>query len=79
MTIDSHTDPDIAVLDSDSEGDYSTACETGRQKGSNLIAQMRQEQNPTLLGAAIRQMVERGTFGPVEIGFCSIAALTLIE
>ena len=42
----------------------------GREKADQLILQMRLTQNPTLLGAAVREMVEGGNFGPVEIGFC---------
>lgn len=79
VTIDSRINPDIHAAGSTNKGDYSGACEIGRHEGADLIARMQQEQNPTLLGAAIRKMVERGQFGPVEIGFCSIVALALIE
>lgn len=79
VTIDSCINPDIHAASPSNEGDYSGACEIGRQEGADLITRMQQEQNPTLLGAAIRKMVERRQFGPVEIGFCSIVALALIE
>lgn len=52
------------------QSEYGAQNALGREKADQLILQMRLTQNPTLLGAAIRDIVNGGTYGPVEVGFC---------
>lgn len=60
-------------------GDYAEDCSFGREAGEQVFLAIRESQNPALLGAAIRAMVEAGYYGGVEAGFCSIFGMSLAQ
>lgn len=49
---------------------YGALNKIGREKADDLIVRMRATGNPTLLGFAVRDMVEAGVYGPEGVGFC---------
>jgi len=52
-------------------GRFFEDCARGHRYAAELIAEMTQENNPTLLGAVVRSMIDGGKFEAVEIGFFS--------
>lgn len=54
---------------------YSDQCAIGRGRADELVTRMRQEENPLLLAAAVREI---GELTPVQIGFFSRVACMLI-
>ena len=41
----------------------------GRDRADELVAYMREHDAPMVLGFVVQAMIERGRFGPVEVGF----------
>lgn len=50
-------------------GDYATDCATGRDMGDDLIARIQGGQLAGQLGFVVQDLVKRGRFGGVEVGF----------
>lgn len=49
----------------------------GRRQAAELIAKLQDGDRPFLLGDAIKAMIEKGTYGGVEVGFCQRIAAEL--
>lgn len=62
MSIDNMTERPTTVT-------YGEANAAGREAADQLIVRMKMTGNPTLLGAAMKDLIGRGTYGPEEIGF----------
>jgi len=54
---------------------YGDQCAIGRSRADEMIAKMREESNPLLLAAAVKEV---GELTPVQIGFFSRVACMLI-
>lgn len=50
-------------------GDWKSDCESGRSLGRTLLAQMVEDENPTVLGHAVRSLMEANRWSGVEAGF----------
>lgn len=54
---------------------YADQCSIGRNRADEVVAKMREEANPLLLAAAVREI---GELTPAQIGFFSRVACMLI-
>ncbi len=59
--------------------DWNELVSLGRQKADELIADMRFQGNPLLLGNAVRKIVETGDYDGQAVGFCQRIAEELIS
>jgi hypothetical protein len=59
-------------------GDYETDNAAGRRHAEALMRLIRETDNPTIYGSVVRAMTLHGTYGAVEIGFCSRIGIELI-
>ena len=59
-------------------GDHSADCATGRRYAKELIAVIRQEDNPAFFGTVARAITEGGQYGAIEIGFCSVIGIEIL-
>lgn len=57
-------------------GDYTADNATGADHAAALLHHMKEAANPTLLGIAAREIVERGVWTGVEVGFFHHIAAT---
>jgi hypothetical protein len=62
----------------DRSGTYVEGNARGRVYADELLAKIRDEQDPTIFGSVIRAMSAGGTYGAVEIGFCGRIGIELI-
>ncbi|MGV8864978.1 MAG: hypothetical protein ACOH2T_27970 [Pseudomonas sp.] len=51
----------------------------GRKMAADLVGRIVSDQNPTLLGWALKEMISRKDFGGVEVGFANEIAECLIK
>lgn len=58
--------------------DWTKANECGRERASALIDKMVETENPALLGWAFKEIIGKGEFGGVEVGFANKLAEALI-
>lgn len=59
--------------------DFRTANAIGRSYGEVFLEELNDTQFPPLLGHVMRSMVNKGRFGPVEIGFCQVLATAILQ
>lgn len=64
--------PDIPTAD------WSAANHTGRERASGLIAEARRTGNPMPLCRALGDIVGRGEYGAVEVGFIHKVAVSTL-
>ncbi len=69
----------VAVLWSpDTSGDYAANCEKGRKYADEVVAAMRDNDNPALLGSIVRSFGKDESRHGIEVGFLHrIAEYTL--
>jgi hypothetical protein len=51
----------------------------GRLQAEELIKRIRKGEMPTLLGPAVKAMIERGVYGGIEVGFFHAIAVELMS
>ena len=56
-----------------------TESRSGRNKAEHLVAVIRVNRNPILLGFVVREMIRRGVYGTVEIAFFQRLAEILLQ
>ena len=61
-----------------SEDDWATGNASGRGCASKIIHEIVSTENPALLGWALRDMIAKGKFGAIEVGFANRIAEALI-
>lgn len=54
----------------DTSGDYEANCERGRKYADEVVAAMRQGNNPALLGWIVRGFGQDESRRGIEVGFC---------
>lgn len=59
-------------------GDTAADNATGREHALELVRYMRDNEAAPTLGHIVRAMVEKGRFGPIEIGFCQRIASAVL-
>ncbi len=59
------------------EGDWAAQCQFGRDLGHQAAEYIRESDDAAMLPSVVRVMVERGTFGGVEIGFFTAISMQL--
>lgn len=64
----------ISMWNPEVSGDYISDCKKGRAYAEEVIAAMRQEESPALLGWIIRGFGQDEARRGVEVGFCQAIA-----
>lgn len=59
----------INLWNAKESGVYASDTKTGRDHADAFVDLTRRTPNPTLLGNIVKDMVGRGNYGPIEIGF----------
>lgn len=58
----------------ESSGDYERDVEEGTHRGERLVRDLRLQGDHYVLGWMVREMVQGGRFGGIEVGFCEAVA-----
>lgn len=64
----------VSMWNPEVTGDYIVDCAKGRDYAEEVVAAMRQEENPALLGWIIRGFGQDEARRGVEVGFCQAIA-----
>lgn len=62
-----------------SAGSYAADNEVGRARADELVAYMRENEAPMVLGHVAAAIAVRGAYGPIEIGFFNQVALSALQ
>ena len=61
------------------DGGWADQCRAGRALGHEAIEYIQQTGDAAMLPGVVRAIVERGTFGGVEVGFFTAVSVALVE